>query len=424
MSVVVVGLEQHQTPLALLERVTIPEETLGKTLADLRDRSNLAEVVVLSTCLRTELYAVVDRFHEAVFDMQEFLAAMAGSPPEALEPHWTVLFDDAVTEHLFEVAAGLRSGIPGETEVLGQVRRALERAEAERAAGPVLSGLFRNAVQVGRRVRSSTSIARGATSLSHVAVELAEARLPGSLTAARVVVVGAGDMGAGVVDALKRHGAPADVVVANRTVRRAASLAEDAGGRGVGLEDLAAVITTADVVLVSTAASLPVLDAGVLAPAAALRSDAGLAALVVVDLGVPRNVDPAVGELPGIDLLDMDDLTEHAQAAVAGRRAELADARDIVRHEVERFRADARARGAAPIVSALRQRVDELRLAELEQRRSKPTGLDEQQWKQVESVVRDVLAKVLHQPTVALKEAAGTPRGERLVEALRTLFDL
>ena len=143
MSVVVVGLEHHQQrPSTLLERVAVPEEELGKTLGALRDRANLSEVVVLSTCLRTELYAVVERFHEGVADLQEFLASSAGTTVEVIEEHQTVLFDDAVTVHLFEIAAGLRSSVLGETEVLGQVRRALERAEAERAAGPVLSGLF------------------------------------------------------------------------------------------------------------------------------------------------------------------------------------------------------------------------------------------------------------------------------------------
>jgi glutamyl-tRNA reductase len=424
LSVIVVGLEHHQAPLDLLERVTIPDEAVGKALADLRDRSNLAEVVVVSTCLRTELYAVVERFHEGVGDLQEFLAAMAGVPVEALEDHWTVLFDDAVTTHLFEVAAGLRASIPGETEVLGQVRRALEHAEAERAAGPVLSGLFRHAVQVGRRVRTSTSIARGTTSLSHIAVQLAAARRGGSLSTSKVVVVGAGDMGAGVIDALARHGPPAHVVVANRTSRRASVLAARLGGTGMGLDKLGDAVAEADVVLASTAAALPVLDAGVLGPAGARRADTGRDPLVVVDLGMPRNVDPAVVGLNGIDLLDMDDLTLHAQAAMAGRQAELVGAREIVRFEVERFRADERARGAAPIVSALRGRVEELRVAEFERHRAKVATLDEQQWHEVESVVRDVLAKVLHQPSVALKEAAGTPRGERLVEALRTLFDL
>jgi glutamyl-tRNA reductase len=192
----------------------------------------------------------------------------------------------------------------------------------------------------------------------------------------------------------------------------------------MGLDKLGDAVAEADVVLASTAAALPVLDAGVLGPAGARRADTGRDPLVVVDLGMPRNVDPAVVGLNGIDLLDMDDLTLHAQAAMAGRQAELVGAREIVRFEVERFRADERARGAAPIVSALRGRVEELRVAELERHRAKVATLDEQQWHEVESVVRDVLAKVLHQPSVALKEAAGTPRGERLVEALRTLFDL
>ena len=424
MSVIVVGIEHQQVPLDVLERVTIPEERMGKALAALGDRPNLAEVVVVSTCLRTELYAVVERFHEGVGDLQDFLASLAGTPVDTLQDHWTVLFDDAVTTHLFEVAAGLRSSVPGETEVLGQVRRALEHAQAERAAGPVLSGLFRHAVQVGRRVRSATSIARGSTSLSHIAVELAAARIGGTLSDRKVVVVGAGDMGAGVIDALERHAPLANVVVANRTSRRAAALAARLGGEGRGLDELGAVVTDSDVVLASTAAALPVIDESVLGPAASRRERAGQRPLVVVDLGMPRNVDPGVGGLAGIELLDMDDLSRHAESAMAGRRAELAAARDIVRSEVERFRVAERARGAAPVVSALRGRVDDLRQAELERHRAKLPELSEEQWQQVDAVVRDVLAKVLHQPSVALKEAAGTPRGERLVEALRTLFEL
>ncbi len=238
LSVIVVGLEQHQVPLDVLERVAIAEDDLGKVVAGLRDRANLAEVVVLSTCMRTEVYAVVERFHEGVTDLQEFLATMAGTPVETLEDRWTVFFDDAVTGHLFEVAAGLRSSVLGETEVLGQVRRALERAQAEHANGPVLSTLFRHAVQAGRHVRSTTAIAQGSTSLSHVAVELAASRLGGSLAGRHVVVVGAGEMGEGMVDALGGHGDLAQVVVANRTVGRASTLAARVGGNGVGLAGL------------------------------------------------------------------------------------------------------------------------------------------------------------------------------------------
>jgi len=430
LSVVVVGLEHHRAPLDLLERVAVAEEELGKTLGALRDRTNLSEVVVLSTCLRTELYAVVERFHDGVADLQEFLATSAGTTVEVIEEHQTMLFDDAVSEHLFEIAAGLRSSVLGETEVLGQVRRAAERAEAERAAGPVLNGLFGRAVQAGRKVRSATAIARGATSLSYVAVELAEARLGGSLAGRRVLVVGAGDMGEGIVDALASRAEGMTIVVANRTLARARGLAERVGGEGVGLSGLAGALEAADAVLLSTGSSLPVLDVETMTAVVKARSEnaaenaAGQAALVVVDVSVPRNVVPAVGSLAGVELLDMDDLTAHAERARESRRGEVAGAREIVQQEVERYRADERARGAAPMVSALRNRVAEMREAELERHRSRLAGLDEGQWREVESVVSDILAKVLHQPTVALKEAAGTPHGERLVEALRSLFDL
>jgi glutamyl-tRNA reductase len=424
LSVVVIGLEQHQTPLDILERATIPEDGLAKTLARLRDRPNLSEVVVLSTCLRTEIYAVVERFHEGVADLQEFLASNAGAPLDSLAEYLTVLYDDGVTLHLFEVAAGLRSAVLGETEVLGQVRRALERAEAEKAAGPVLSGLFRRAIQAGRKARSSTAIARGATSLSHVAVDIAAARLGGSLSGKRVLVIGAGEMGEGIVDGLAKRHEEADVVVANRTAGRARTLAEQVSGEGIGLAGMPDALVMADAVLVSTGATLHLLDAELLERVAAERVDAGRSSLVIVDLGVPRNVDPAVSEIAGIELLDMDDLGAHAERALEDRRAEAALAESIVRQEVERYRADDRARGAAPVVAALRGRLDEMRLTELERHRSRLNGLDEDQWSEVEAVVRDVLAKVMHQPTVALKDAAGSARGERLVEAVRTLFDL
>ncbi|MDE3087383.1 MAG: glutamyl-tRNA reductase [Acidobacteriota bacterium] len=419
---VVVGLDRHRSPLELLERVAVGEDRLGKTLAELGDCVPASEVVVVSTCLRTELYAVVDRFHEGVEAMHGWLAARAGVAVEDLSDHLTVLFDDAVALHLFEVAAGLHSAVVGESEVLGQVRRAAEVAEAERAAGPVLSGLFRRAVQVGRRVRNDTAIARGTTSLSQVALSLAAEQLGGSLAGRRVVVLGAGEMGEGLVRGLaERHGA-GEVVVVNRTRRRAEELSGAVGGRAAGLEEVREALPGADVVLVSTGAPEPVLDAGVLGPALAGRTAAS--PVVVVDMSVPRNVEPRVKELAGVALFDMDDLTVHAARALEGRRGEIVKAQAVVAEEVDRYRVDGRARGVAPVVASLRAKVEQLRQAELDRHRSRLAGLDEAQRAEVEAVVRDVLAKVLHQPTVALKEAAGTPRGERLVEALRALFDL
>ena len=304
LSVVVIGIEHSQAPLDLLERVTVGEADLAKVLGTLRDRANLQESVVLSTCLRTEVYAVVDRFHDAVHEMQEVLADKAGLSTSALEEHTTIRFDDDVPIHLFSVAAGLESAVLGEGEVLGQVRRAWERAQDERVSGPVLSELFRHALRTGKRVRSETAIARGTTSFSHAAVELAEARRAGGLAGVTVAVVGAGEMGSGVLAALVsllESRRPAEVVVANRTLSRAEELVRTAPAgvtvRAVDTVDLVGVLADADVVVAAMEAEGHLVGAAHVAPGG---SRAGRP-LLVVDLGMPRNVDPAAGALGGRD---------------------------------------------------------------------------------------------------------------------------
>ena len=224
MSVVVVGLEHRQAPLSLLERVVVGEDDHVKVLGNLRECANLQEAVLLSTCLRTEVYAVVDRFHDAVAEVEQLLANLAGTDVPSLRPSLGVRFDEDVPAHLLAVASGLESAVVGESEVLGQVRRAWERAQAERVSGPVLARLFRHAVHTGRRVRSETGIARGTTSFAHAAVELVEQRLPEGLAGTKVLVLGAGHMGSGLVGALTKRSPdamPAEVVLANRSLARA-----------------------------------------------------------------------------------------------------------------------------------------------------------------------------------------------------------
>ncbi len=427
MSVVVVGLEHHQAPLDLLERVAVGENEVAKILGTLRDSANLQESVVLSTCLRTEVYAVVDRFHDAVHEVQEVLADKAGVEAATLEAHLRIRFDDDVPAHLFAVASGLESAVPGESEVLGQVRRAWERAQDERVSGPVLAELFRHAIRAGKRVRSETSIGRGTTSFSHAAVELAERRRPGGLGGCTVVVVGAGEVGAGVLQTmagLPEARRPARILVANRTAERAAALEHGAPAgvevRSVDFGALGDPVGGADVLVCAVEASPHLVGLAELAPGG---SRAGRP-LFVLDLGMPRIVDPAAQGTPGIALFNMDDISLSVAAAMEGRRGEADAARAIVAEEVERYRAAARARGAAPVVAALRARLEESRAAELDRRRRQFVGLSEQDWAQVDAVTRSVLAKLVHEPTMLLKETAGTPRGERLVEALRLLFDL
>jgi glutamyl-tRNA reductase len=427
MSVIVVGLEQRNVPLELLEAVSIPEPDLAKALGRLRDRSNLSEAVILSTCLRTEIYAVVERFHDGVAELQDFLAAVSGNSVDSLSERLTIRFDDDVPVHLFSVASGLDSAVIGESEVLGQVRRAWEKAQDERSSGPVLAALFRHAVETGKRVRSETAIARGVTSMSHGAVALGAKRRPGGLAGARVLVIGAGEMGTGVAQALGGHGA-AELVIANRTADRGedvvAVLPASVAGvvRAKPVDDLAPLLAEADVVFSTVGVTHPLIDATMLAGAVAARDGAG--PLLVVDLGVPRNVEPTAGSLEGVDLLDMEDLRAAVADALAGRRGEVTAATEIVADEVERFRAAARARDVAPIISAIRGKVEASRRTEVGKLRGRRSELTDEQWEQVDAATRAVVAKLLHEPTVALKSAAGTPRGERLTEALRTLFDL
>ncbi len=427
MSVIVVGLEQRNAPLELLEAVSIPETDLAKSLGRLRDRSNLSEAVILSTCLRTEVYAVVERFHDGVAELQDFLAAVSGSPVDALAERLTIRFDDDVAVHLFSVASGLDSAVIGESEVLGQVRRAWEKAQAEGSSGPILGALFRHSVETGKRVRSETAIARGVTSMSHGAVALGAERRAGGLAGARILVIGAGEMGTGVAQALNGHGA-AEVVIANRTTDRGeevvAGLPSSVAGsvRAESSDDLLPLIQSADVVFSTVGVTHPIIETPMVVAAAARREGAG--PLLVIDLGVPRNVEPAAGALEGVELLDMEDLRAAVAGALSGRREEVTAATEIVAEEVERFRTAARARDAAPIVSAMRSRVEDARRAEIAKQRGRSSELSDEQWEQVDATTRAVVAKLLHQPTVALKAAAGTPRGERLTEALRTLFDL
>ena len=419
MALVVVGLNHRTVPLDLLERMTITGAQLPKALSDLSSRPNLAEAVLLSTCNRTEVYAVAERFHGAYQDIRDVLSDLVFLPPEGFSDHLYTHHGRAAVAHLFSVAAGIDSAVVGESEILGQVREAWERAAEEGAAGPTLNMAFRHAIEVGKRVRTETGIGRGTTSVSQAAVAMAMERL-GSLAGRRILVLGAGEMGEGMAVALAAAGA-GEVMVANRTWERAVALAGRVGGRAVRLGDLPAALADVDVLLTSTGATSIMVEHADLAPAMAGRPDRPL---LVVDVAVPRDVDPAVAEVPGVTLLDMDDLRRFAEAGMAGRRREVERVRAIVADEVERWVEASSARSVAPLVAQLHERAEALREAELARFRARLDGLDERQREAVEALTRGVVAKLVHEPTVQLKAAAGSPRGERLADALRELFGL
>ena len=413
---IVVGLNHRTVPLDVLERMTVTGERLPKALHDLVSRDNITEAVVLSTCNRTEVYVVAERFHPAVGDVRNVLSGLAFLAPEDFSDHLYTFHDAAAVAHLFSVVSGLDSAVLGESEILGQVRGAWEQAVEEGAAGAGMNMLFRHAVEVGKRVRTETSIGRHTTSVSHAAVELAEARL-GTLTGKRVLVLGAGDMGEGMAVSLAKAGV-AEVLVANRTRSRADELAAKVGGRSVSVVDLPAALAEVDVLLTSTGASSVLVDHGDLEPIVAARAGREL---LIIDVAVPRDVDPSAADLPGVDLLDMDDLRAFADVGLAERRREVTSVRYLIDEEVQRYREAATARQVAPLIGSLRERAESARAAEVERVTAKLTPAERAA---VDVASRAVVAKLLHEPTVRLKDAAGTARGERLADALRDLFDL
>jgi glutamyl-tRNA reductase len=418
-SVVVIGVNHRTAPLELLERMTIGDGELPKALHQLTGTENLSEAVVLSTCNRIEIYGRAERFHGAYADVRNFLADSSFLPPEQFSDHLYSYFDTEAVNHLFSVIAGMDSAVLGENEIQGQVRRAWTVAREQDAAGPTLNLLFRRAIEAGKRARTETGINRHITSVSQAAVAMAQERL-GHLNGRSVLVVGAGEMGEGMANALADAGAD-DIRVANRTAARAHELAQRTGGAAVSLLDLPDQLAEVDVVLTSTGSEVEVIDEEDLAPIVEARPDRPL---LVVDIAVPRDVAPAVGQLPGVTLLDMDDLRRFADAGVAERRREAARVGTILDDELTRYRQASTATEMAPVVVALRQQAEDVRAAELERFRRRHSYLGPDELAAVEALSRSLVAKLVHQPTVALKDAAGTARGERLLTALQDLYGL
>jgi len=419
LSVVVVGLNHRTVPLDLLERMTVPSSLLPKALADLTSREHVTEAVVLSTCNRIEVYAFAEKFHGAYQDIRNFFAEVSHVAPEEFSDHLTSLYDGDAARHLFSVASGLDSAVLGEHEILGQVRTAWEVSSAEGAVGPVLNPLFRHALEVGKRVRTETAISRNITSVSQAAVAMATDRL-GGLEGRQVLVVGAGEMGEGLARAL-HSGGVAGIRVANRTWDRAVEVAERLGGVPVRLDDLPHHLAEVDVLLTSTGASSVILEHGDLEGVVGGRN---ARSLLIVDIAVPRDVDPAAGELDGVTLLDMDDLRAFAEVGIRARQQEITRVQAIVDVELDRYVDESTARLVAPLITRLRDRADGIRAVELQRIAGRLGELDDRQREAVEALAAGIIGKLLHEPTVRMKDAAGTARGERLAEAMRDLFDL
>ncbi len=423
MSLVVVGLSHRSAPVGVLERVVVPAAETGKVLAQLLEREHIAEALVLSTCNRVEVYAVVTTFHGGLADITDVLAQQSAVALDELSDHLYVHYAAAGVEHLFSVAAGLDSMVVGEPQILGQLRAAYAGAEQAGTIGRTLHEVVQQALRVGKRVHTETGIDSAGASvvseaLSAVAAEFAAADGAG-LATRRVLVLGAGSMG-GLAAAQLRRAGVAEIVLANRTqasAQRLAALCEAEGtpARAVGLDDLTSVLATVDLVICCTGATGAVLSVDQITQAGR--------PLVVCDLGLPRNVEPGVGEVPGIVLLDLSTVAHRLEQRSSGATA-VGAAHCLITQEVRDYLATQRAAEVTPTVAALRKRAAEVVDAELLRLEGRLPRLDAAVRDELVRTVRRVVDKLLHAPTVRVKQLAESGGGEAYADALRELFEL
>jgi glutamyl-tRNA reductase len=404
MSVVLVGISHHQAPVELRERAALDPERareLARALAGER-----GEAVCLSTCNRTELYLAEESADEAERKAEAALLALE----EELGPSLYRLRDEAAALHLFRVAAGLDSMVPGEGEILGQVRAAHESG----ATGPTLDRLFRDALHAGKKARTETAIGESPASVSSAAAALAE-QVFADLNGRPVLVIGAGEAGELAIKSLRARGAVI-AFVANRTRERAAELTRRYGGEPLSLDEVAEKLEHVDVVLSSTSSPDRTLSRTEVEPMLQARRGAPL---FLIDLAVPRDLDPAIHELDGCYLYDIDDLEAVVAETLEGRRREAERAESIVADEADRFREWQASLDVVPAIASLRARAEQIREAELD--RAKLSGAER---RAAESVTAAVLNKLLHLPTIRMKQAAAAADGVIYADAVRHLFGL
>jgi glutamyl-tRNA reductase len=409
MTLLLVGLSHRVAPVELRERVALPGPQAGE-LAH-RFAGDRREAACLSTCNRTELYTVAEDADEAERDAVEALCLAAGFGAEELRPVLYRMRDEAAALHLCRVAAGLDSMVPGEGEILGQVRAAYEAG----TTGPVLDRLFHQALHAGKKVRAETAISESPASVSSAAAALA-GQVFGDLSGCRVLLIGAGKISELTARSLAARGA-AISFVANRSLDRAKQLARPLGAEPLALDRIDEELGRADVVLSSTSAPGFVLDRERVEGVLARRKGRPL---FLIDVAVPRDLDPAIDGLEGCYLYDIDDLETVVAESLASRRREVTQAEAIVAAEAERFRAWQSSLEVVPAIASLRARAEEIRVAEL----SRARGLSDRERQAAESITARVLDKLLHLPTVRLKEAAAGADGAVYAEAVRHLFGL
>jgi len=415
LSLVVVGLNNRTMPLNLFESFAVSNEDLPKTLLNVRSRRHISEAVILSTCNRTEVYVFAEKFHGAYQDIRDFFSDLSDLSADQFNDYLYVHYEDEAVKHLFSVTCGLDSAVLGENEIQHQVKVAWQAAQLEDASGTTINAAFRRALEVGKRIRTETDLAKQAPSIARSVIEMAQESLKG-LKKKNILILGAGEMGEGMAKAISKIDT-GKVVFANRNLSKAQKLSEQFGGKAIELNQIPRSLKDFDCFISSTAS------------ADTLFSEDDLSQhinkqLLIIDIAIPRDIDPKVSEIKGVSLLDMDDLQNFVEPHRKIQERDLATSRLVISEETNRFLDQQSARKVAPLIAEFREGAEEIRQIELKRYEARLESLTDEQRDAIESLTQGILGKILHDPTVSLNEAAGSPRGERLADALRELFNL
>ena len=406
-------------PLNLFESFAVPADNLPKTLVDVKSRRHVSEAVVLSTCNRTEIYVFAEKFHGAYQDVRDFLSDLSDLPAEDFNDYLYVHYEDEAIRHLFSVTCGLDSAVVGENEIQHQVKVAWKKAQEENTCGPIINAAFRRALEVGKRVRTQTGLSKNTPSIARAVVDMAAEHLNG-LQAKKVLLLGAGEMGEGMATSLYENDI-GEIIFANRNLDNARKLASTSGSKAIAIEEIPKYLNEVDLFISSTAAPEALFNSEQLLNEPDRKDQKNL---LIIDIAIPRDIDPAVADVTGVTLLDMDNLRDFAEPSRVQRETDLVIVRKVISEETNRFLDQQSARKVAPLITEFRDSAEEIRQIELKRFEARLANLSDDQRNAIESLTQGILGKILHDPTVSLNEAAGSPRGERLADALRELFNL
>jgi len=419
MDIVVVGLNHRSAPLEVREKLAIGKSCLCDVLRELKQETCVWECVIVSTCNRVEVYVVAEQGDDSLEIVKEFLSRRSGQPQEFFEPGIYFREQPESVRHIFRVASGLDAMMVGEKEIVSQVKEAYEKAVEAASVGTVLNALFQRALRVSKRVRTETRIDAGAVSVSSAAVELAK-KIFGDLSDRTVMIVGAGQASEQTLKHLVDDGA-GSIVASNRSYDKAVELARTYGGRAVRLDDCAEELARADIVISSTAAPRAIIRKDHLRKAMWRRRNRPI---FLIDIAVPRDIDPQVNEIDNVYLYNIEDLKEIAEANLRKRRQEVAKCDRIVEQEVSSFMGWLNSLQAAPIIRKLHHRFEAIRSEELERAVSKLPELSDETRKKLDAMTRRMVKKLLHLPTTRIKKAARQKNGALGLGLVSNLFGL